>query len=96
MKKITIIIPMHNSSKHILECLKSVINQTYHNTEIIVVDDASSDNSLELVESIKDSRIKIIELKENVGAGVARNKGIEAAKRRLYLLFRFRWLLGYR
>ena len=90
MKKISIIIPMHNSSKHIEECIESVINQTYKNIEIIVVDDASKDNCLELVRSIKDNRIKIIELKENVGAGIARNKGIEAANRRLYLLFRFR------
>ena len=81
MKKITVIIPMHNSSKHILECLESVIKQTYKNLEIIVVDDASKDNSLELVKNIKvkDNRIKVIELKENVGAGIARNKGIEAA-----------------
>lgn len=79
MKKITIITPMHNSSKHILECLESAINQTYENLEIIVIDDASKDNSLELVKNIKDERIKIIELKENVGAGIARNKGIETA-----------------
>lgn len=90
MKKVTIIIPMHNSSKHIVECLESVINQTYKNLEIIVIDDASTDNSLELVKNIKDNRIKTIELKENVGAGIARNKGIEAANRRLYLFFRFR------
>ena len=79
MKKIIVIIPMHNSSKHIIECLESVMNQTYKNIEIIVVDDASTDNSLELVKNIKDNRIKLIELKENVGAGMARNKGIEAA-----------------
>ena len=46
MKRISIIIPMHNSSKHIVECLESVINQTYKNIEIIVIDDASKDNSL--------------------------------------------------
>lgn len=79
MKKISVIIPIHNSSKHIEECLQSVINQTYKDIEIIVVDDASIDNSLELVKNIKDNRIKIIELKENVGAANARNKGIENA-----------------
>lgn len=79
MKKISVIIPIHNSSKHIKECLESVINQTYKNIEIIVVDDASKDNSLEVVKNIKDNRIKIIELKENVGAGKSRNKGIEEA-----------------
>ena len=85
MKKVSIIIPMHNSSKNILECINSVINQTYQNIEIIVIDDASSDNGLELVKKIKDYRIKIIELKQNVGAGVARNKGIEQASRRLFM-----------
>ncbi|MBO4292771.1 MAG: glycosyltransferase family 2 protein [Clostridia bacterium] len=79
MKKITVITPMNNSSKHIIECLESAINQTYKNLEIIVIDDASKDNSLELVKNIKDNRIRVIELKENVGAGMARNKGIEAA-----------------
>lgn len=96
MKKVSVIIPMHNSSKHIIECLESVIKQTYKNLEIIVVDDFSSDNSVELVKNIKDNRIKIIELKENVGAARARNKGIEAANRQIYLLFRFRRLLGFR
>lgn len=79
MKKISVIIPMHNSSKHIEECLESVINQTYKNMEIIVVDDKSTDNCLEIVKNIKDNRIKIIELKENVGAANARNKGIEVS-----------------
>lgn len=79
MKKVSVIIPMHNSSKHIKECLESVINQTYSNLEIIVVDDASLDNSIELVKCIQDDRIKIIELKENVGAAIARNTGIKSA-----------------
>lgn len=79
MKKVSVIIPMHNSSKHIEECLKSVINQTYKNIEVIVIDDASEDNSLELVKRIKDSRIRIIKLKENVGAANSRNEGIKEA-----------------
>ena len=90
MKKVSVIIPVYNSSKHIKECLESVINQTYKNIVIIVVDDASSDNSMEIIKNINDSRIKILELKQNVGAAIARNKGIEEANRRLYLLFRFR------
>lgn len=83
-KKVSVIIPVYNKEKYIEQCLKSVINQTYSDVEIIIIDDASTDNSLELVKSIKDSRIKVIELKENVGAGTARNKGIEVAKRRIY------------
>ena len=79
MKKVSVIIPMHDSSKHIKECIESAINQTYKNIEIIVVDDASKDNSAEIIKSINDSRIKILELKQNVGAAMARNKGIEIA-----------------
>ena len=89
MKKVSVIIPMHNSSKHIKECIESVLNQTYNNIEIIVVDDKSKDNSLEIVKNIKDDRISIIELEQNIGASGARNRGIDEAKRRLYLFFRF-------
>lgn len=77
--KVSVIIPVYNKEKYIEQCLKSVINQTYTNLEIIIVDDASTDLSLEIVKRIQDNRIKIIELKENVGAGIARNKGIEVA-----------------
>ena len=79
MKKVSIIIPMHNSSKYIEECVNSVLQQTYNNIEIIVVDDASEDNCLELLKKYNDNRIKIIELKKNIGAAEARNCGIDAA-----------------
>lgn len=79
MKKVSIIIPMHNSSEHIEECIDSVLNQTYKDIEIIVVDDKSSDNSAEIVENKKNNRIKIIKLSENVGAARARNMGIDSA-----------------
>ena len=77
MKKVSVIIPVYNSSKHIKECIESVINQTYKNIEIIVVDDASSDNSTEIIKNINDSRINILQLKQNVGVATARNKGIK-------------------
>lgn len=79
MKKVSVIIPMHNSAKHINQCIDSVLNQSYSNFEIIVIDDASKDNGLEIVKSKNDNRIKIVELKKNVGAAIARNKGIEVA-----------------
>ena len=88
MKKISIVIPMHNSSKHIKQCLDSVVNQSYKNIEIIVVDDKSEDESVEVVKSIEDKRIRLIELQQNVGAGETRNKGIEMSNRRIYMLFR--------
>lgn len=79
MEKVSVIIPMYNSSRFIVECVNSVINQTYKNLEIILVDDKSKDSTLKKVNRIKDKRIKIIKLKKNVGAAEARNKGIEAS-----------------
>lgn len=79
MEKVSVIIPMYNSSKFILECVNSVINQTYKNLEIILIDDKSKDDTLKVVKKIKDKRIKLIESNFNSGAATCRNKGIEAA-----------------
>lgn len=79
MDKVSVVIPVHNSEKHLKECIDSVINQTYKNLEIIIVDDNSTDSSLEIIKSYKDKRIKIIESKEKLGAALARNKGVENA-----------------
>ena len=76
MDKVSIIIPMYNSEKYILDCLNSIINQTYRNIEVIVVDDCSTDNSVKLVKSLKDERIKLIKQKKNKGVSKARNKGV--------------------
>lgn len=77
MKKVSVVIPLYNEESYIEECINSVINQTYKNFEIIIVDDNSIDDSLKVVKKIKDKRIKIIELKENKGVSNARNVGVE-------------------
>ncbi len=79
MKKVSVIIPMYNASDYILECLNSVINQSYQNLEIILVDDNSKDDTLKKVASLNDNRIKLIKFKKNHGAALTRNKGIEEA-----------------
>lgn len=77
---ISIVIPMYNRSKTIIYCLDSVCTQTFKNIEIIVVDDFSTDNSVDLVSSYQDNRIKLIKLEKNSGAQIARNRGIIEAK----------------
>jgi glycosyltransferase involved in cell wall biosynthesis len=72
---ISVIIPTYNSERYISECLNSVINQTYSNLEIIVVDDGSTDNTNVIVNSVMDYRIKYF-YKENGGVASARNLGI--------------------
>ena len=80
MNKVSIIIPVYNVEKYIWKCLNSIVNQTYKNIEIIIVNDETKDNSLEICEEFKqkDNRIIIIS-KKNQGLGLARNTGIEHA-----------------
>ena len=77
--KISVIIPTFNRGKYIIESLNSVLNQTYHNLEILVIDDCSTDDTELLISQLKDNRVKYIKLKENKGANFARNLGIEMA-----------------
>ena len=79
---VSIITPSYNSSKFILECIESVLSQTYENWEMIIVDDCSKDNSKEIISelSTKDKRIKPIFLEKNVGAAEARNTAIRQSK----------------
>ena len=77
---ISVIIPTYNRAHCIRNAVESVIAQNYEQLEIIVVDDASRDNTEEIVASIKDSRIKYIYNQKNSGAAAARNIGIQVAQ----------------
>lgn len=85
---VSIITPCYNSEKFLDECISSVLNQTYQNWEMLIVDDNSSDNSSILINSYskKDERIKPLYLNDNIGAALARNKAISKAKGK-YLAF---------
>ncbi len=83
--KVSIIIPVYNVEKYLVKCLESAFSQTLKEIEIIAVNDGSTDNSLKILESYKDSRLKII-TQENQGLSGARNTGIKIAKGE-YLLF---------
>lgn len=80
MNKICIIIPIYNVEKYLPQCLDSVLEQTYQNLEIILVNDGSTDSCGEICDGYanKDSRIKVIH-KENGGLSDARNAGIKIA-----------------
>ena len=77
---ISVIVPIYNVEKYLEKCIQSIINQTYRNLEIILVDDGSTDNSGEIADKYKklDNRIKVIH-KINGGLSDARNKGCEIA-----------------
>lgn len=91
MKKyglVSIIMPLYNSANYVIKTIEGIINQTYSNWELLITDDCSTDNSIEIIEEYvrKDSRIKLQKLEVNSGAGVCRNKSIEVAKGR-YIAF---------
>ncbi|WKW45837.1 glycosyltransferase family A protein [Myroides sp. JBRI-B21084] len=79
MTKFSIIIPLYNKEQFIENTLKSVLQQTYQNFEIIIVNDGSTDRSIELLQKYTDKRIQIIH-QQNQGVSVARNNGIKLAK----------------
>ena len=80
-KLISVIIPVYDMEKYISQCLTSVINQSYKNLEIIVVNDGSKDRSSEIAKEYaqKDKRVRVYDY-ENAGVSVARNRGLELAK----------------
>ncbi|MDF9745864.1 glycosyltransferase family 2 protein [Natrinema salsiterrestre] len=79
MKKVTVIIPAYNRRSDLSIAIDSVLNQSYSNLELIVVDDASEEDVKGLVKNIEDSRIKYIAHDENQGGAAARNTGIKHA-----------------
>ena len=81
MAKISVIVPIYNSNKYLNRCLDSIKNQTLEDIEIILVNDNSTDNSLDIMNQYKqvDSRFKIIDLHTNKGPGYARNIGVSEA-----------------
>ena len=87
MPKVSVIIPVYNVEKYLVECLNSVTNQTLKDIEIICVNDGSTDNSADILDNYaqKDSRIIVIH-KENEGVSVARNLGIDKSTGE-YLMF---------
>ncbi len=87
MIKVSVIIPMYNAEAYIMQCLESVLSQTYHCLEILVVDDGSTDQSLDICREFRlhDRRIKILS-QERKGVSSARNRGLEEASGK-YIFF---------
>ena len=84
---ISVIVPVYNVEKYLVQCIDSILNQTYKNLEIILVDDESTDHSGKICDqfSSNENRIKVIH-KKNMGLGLARNTGLENANGK-YVVF---------
>lgn len=77
---VSIIMPSYNTAQYIGESISSVLNQTYSNWELIIVDDCSTDNTDEIITAIKDKRIRYLKNEKNSGAAVSRNRALREAK----------------
>ena len=78
MSEISIIIPIYNSEKYIVKCLDSILTQDCQDFELLLINDGGTDNSVNIINSYKDKRIRIYN-QENKGAGSARNLGLKYA-----------------
>jgi teichuronic acid biosynthesis glycosyltransferase TuaG len=85
---VSIVTPAYNAERFIAETIESVVNQTYTNWELIIVDDRSQDRTVEIIKSYvkQEARITLVELEENSGSAIARNTAMDQAKGR-YLAF---------
>ena len=78
---LSVVVPVYNVSKYLEECLDSVLQQSFNDFEVLLVNDGSTDDSLDLLEEVasRDSRVRVLS-QFNCGAGSARNRGIELAR----------------
>ncbi|MFD0941966.1 glycosyltransferase family 2 protein [Pedobacter boryungensis] len=76
---VSIIIPLYNAENHLVETIECVINQTWSHTEIIIIDDGSTDNSYQIAKKYESENIIVVK-QENKGASAARNNGLAIAK----------------
>lgn len=83
---VSIVVPVYNAERFLDETINTVLNQTYTNWELILVNDCSTDNSVNVIKKYKDKRIKLINNKTNSKAAISRNNGITKAKGR-YICF---------
>lgn len=77
---ISVIMPVYNTAPFLKEAIESVLAQTENNFELIIINDASTDNSSEVINAFSDERIRLIHNEKNLGLAVSLNKGIRAAK----------------
>lgn len=82
MPEVSIITPSYNSAPFLKETIQCVLDQSFSDWEWLITDDCSKDNSVEIIKSTNDSRIKLIQAEKNGGAGHARNLSLEKAKGR--------------
>lgn len=85
-KLISVLMPAYNAEKYIFEAINSIINQTYNNWELIIVDDASTDRTNEIINSFTDPRIKVFKNSQNMGIAFSTNRCIKESSGEYFAL----------
>src|SRR3712207_6771527 len=80
MPLVSVILPVYNSEKYIGPAVQCILDQSLGDFELIVIDDASSDRTLEVVQSFRDERIRIVRKERNTGYTVSLNQGLSLAR----------------
>ena len=78
--KLSVVVTAYNKQNTLEKCINSILNSTFKDFELIIVEDKSTDNTIEVIEKFTDSRIKVIKHEVNLGAGLSRRDGIKASK----------------
>ena len=76
LAKVSVIVPLYNAERFLKTCIDSILNQSFEDFELIIVDDCSTDRSLEIAQQYRDSRIKIFRNVTNLGDAATRNIGL--------------------
>jgi len=84
---VSVCIPTYNRSRYLLDCIKSILRQSFSDYELIIVDDCSTDNTSEVVHKFKDSRIRYLRNDENVGQMMNLNKCLDVATAEFICVF---------
>lgn len=77
MTKLTVLMTVYNGEAYLQECVRSILNQTYGDFKFLIIDNASTDKSREIIRSFNDPRIELVALSENIGQTAALNKGLD-------------------
>jgi len=78
--KVTVLMPVYNGERYLIDSISSILNQTYKNFEFLIIDDGSTDLTSEIIESFNDPRIRLVNNKKNIGLTRTLNKGIKLSR----------------
>jgi len=79
MPRVTVLMPTYNAEKYLREAIESILQQTFTDFEFLIIDDGSTDNSIDIIRSYKDTRIRLVKNGQNIGISRTLNRGIELA-----------------